>query len=290
MSSPRSPARDPASNTVAESRRQTAARLLGPAADGAALAVLVWAAANVLGLPDIVGIALPSPVIVALLVGAVLGAAGAGRLVRIAAGLMVLLLVLVTSLPVTAMLAQPLVRRDRPAADSGAVVDAVAVLSGSVGTDGLIQRQALDRLLDGLALAQRTGLPIVVSVVRETHRPSLSSLADQERLAALAGVADRLVTVDSVHNTHDEAVRMAAVARAHGWRRVALVTSPTHSRRACATFERAGLAVVCSPSRARDAAWGGPQPLRTPTDRLHVTASWLYETLGWLVYRAHGWV
>ena len=164
------------------------------------------------------------------------------------------------------------------------------MLSSGVGEAGLVQGDGVDRLLAGAALAQRTGRPLVVSVIHPRRLEAVSSLADQRRIAALAGLGDRLWTVDSVHTTHDEAVRMAALARAQGWRRVALVTSPTHTRRACATFERAGLAVVCTPALARDATWGGPAPLRSPGDRLRATRLWLHEVVGWLTYRARGWV
>lgn len=260
------------------------------AARSATVGVLVWTAAAALGVPALFGFAPNDVFAIAGVTGALLGLAGAERALRAAAATLALLLVLVTSLPFAAAVAPSLVRRDRPTADSGAAVDAVAVLSSGVGDDGMIQGEGVDRLLAGLALARRTGRPLVISVVRPRHRPGVSSLPDQERLVALAGVGDRLWTVDSVGTTHDEAVRMAALARAHGWHRVALVTSPAHTRRACATFERAGLAVVCTPAPARDAAWGGPNPLRAPDDRLRVTASWLYEQLGWLVYRHRGWV
>ena len=219
-----------------------------------------------------------------------IGALGGERLLRAMAATIALLLVLVTSLPLIGYVAPSLIRRDRPAPDSGAVVDAIAVLSSGVGDDGLIQGEGVDRLLAGIGLAQRTGRPLIVSIVRPPHLRDVSSFPDERRIAALGGVADRLWTVDSVRSTHDEAVRMSALARAHGWHRVAVVTSPAHTRRACATFERTGLAVVCTPALARDAAWGGPTPLRSPSDRLHVTASWLYEELGWRVYERRGWV
>ena len=260
------------------------------AARGAVLGVLIWTGAAALGLPDVAGAPPHHVFALAAALGALVGTLFGERLLQIAAAGVVLLLVFITSFPLAAALAPSLVRRDRPAADSGATIDAIAVLSSGVGEDGTVQGEGVDRLLDGLALAQRTARPLIVSVVRVPHALGVSSLADQERLAELAGVGNRLLTVDSVRSTHDEALRMAALAHAHGWHRVALVTSPAHTRRACATFEHAGLAVVCTPARARDAAWGGPTPLRTPADRLHVTASWLYETLGWAVYRARGWV
>lgn len=268
---------------------------LGAAARGAILAALAWAGATALGLADVLGLAPTRPYFWAAVVGAALGTLGVHsravqRVTWTAAAAVAGMLVAVTSLPIAATIAPTLVRRDRPAADSGGAVDAVAVLSAAMTDDGLVKGEGVDRLLDGFALAQRTGRPLLVSVIHPRHTPAVSSLADQQRLAAVAGLADRLWAVDSVHTTRDEAIRMAALARARGWQRVALVTSPAHTRRACATFERAGLAVVCTPAHARDAAWGGPDPLRTPADRLRVVGSWLYEELGWYLYHARGWV
>ena len=41
---------------------------------------------------------------------------------------------------------------------------------------------------------------------------------------------------------------LARVCRNRGWKRVIVVTSPYHSRRACAALEHEGLSMVCSPS------------------------------------------
>lgn len=257
---------------------------------GAVLGVLAWTGAIALLQPVLVGAGSPHAYLVAVLVGGLLALAGAGRVLRGATTIIAVLLVLVTSLPIARTLAFPLVRRDQPAVDSGAAIEAVAVLSSAVGTDGLIQGQTIDRLLDGMALARRTGRPLVLSVIRLRREPGENSRADQTALVTLAGLADRTWFVDSVYTTHDEALKMTALARAHGWRRVALVTSPAHTRRACATFEHAGLAVVCTPADARDATWGGPRPLHSAADRLRVIGTWLYEQLGWFLYRARGWV
>jgi uncharacterized SAM-binding protein YcdF (DUF218 family) len=90
-----------------------------------------------------------------------------------------------------------------------------------------------------------------------------------------------------VRTTHDEALRTAEIARREGWRTVVVVTTPLHTRRACATFERAGLAVVCVPSEERTFAL---RHLDAPGDRLAAFGEWLYETLGWIKYRHLGWV
>jgi uncharacterized SAM-binding protein YcdF (DUF218 family) len=166
----------------------------------------------------------------------------------------------------------------------------VAVLSADVGTDGLVARQGHRAAARrGRRWARAADRPLVLSIVRRDQPGAPSSERDQRALAARLGVARDLL-VDSVHVTRDEAVREAALARREGWRRLLVVTSPYHSRRACAAYERAGVAVLCAPAPSRDYALGGPHPLAGPGERVAAFRDWLYETVGWAVYRARGWV
>jgi uncharacterized SAM-binding protein YcdF (DUF218 family) len=168
-------------------------------------------------------------------------------------------------------------------------VDAVVALSAEQRDDGLVAGAGIERLLDALRLARSAGRPLVVTVIHPRLLPAVSSLPDQRALAALAGVGS-LYAVDSVHTTHDEAVRVAALAAHQRWRRVAVVTSPLHSARACATFEHAGVRVLCVPAHSRLMTLDGPHALRDGPERLRAFGEWLYERLGWWSYRARGWV
>jgi uncharacterized SAM-binding protein YcdF (DUF218 family) len=177
----------------------------------------------------------------------------------------VALLLVVAWTPLGPALLGTCVRRDLPpapaAVDVPRDVDAVAVLSADVQSDGLVANRGVDRLLAGAAWSRVLRRPLVLSVIR-LRAGDVSSEADQRRVAALAGIgAADLFFVDSVHVTRDEAVRAAALARVRGWRRVLVVTSPSHSRRACAAFERAGLRVTCAPAESRDYALAGPRPV-----------------------------
>ena len=229
----------------------------------------------------------------AVAVGLVLGAFGGKlgmRLLWGAAAAAAVLLLVVGTTPLARPLALGIIRRDLvPGAPLPADVDAVAVLSSGLRDNGLVAEEGLDRLIDALRLARASGRPLVVSVVHSASNPEVTSLADQRDLANLAGVS-RLYAVDSVGTTHDEATRMAALARREGWRRVALVTSPLHSRRACAVFEHAGVSLVCVPARPRELVLDGPRPLPPGEQRYVAFGEWMYETLGWWSYRARGWI
>ena len=114
------------------------------------------------------------------------------------------------------------------------------------------------------------------------------SLADAARgvVARLApGSAPTINILPNVRNTRDEAEAVAKLAAAKGWKRVLIVTSPTHSRRAKATFQQLKLnATVVAASEPRfDAA------LRLPYDRLMALAPLARELAGTIKYSLFGW-
>jgi len=168
-------------------------------------------------------------------------------------------------------------------------VDAVAVLSAGFTSDGLMRSETLDRLLSGIALAQRGVTPNVM-VSRESKLTSAGTVtdsADLQNLVSLLASRTNIVFVDSIRTTRTEALRMRAIAKQNGWNTVAVVTSPMHSSRACATFEAVGFKVVCAPATLRQS---GLDPRSTPEDRLRAFRSWLYERFATDEYRRRGWI
>jgi len=166
--------------------------------------------------------------------------------------------------------------------------DAVIVLSSGVQSDSLIDHVGVDRLLSGLEVFQRAIAPklITTRVSRGEDGHATTSDQDQRRIVALARMESAWSVLDTVHSTRDEAVRAAAVLlpRSHT---IVVVTSPSHTRRACATFEAVGFRVYCVPSRERSADTWHP---RTPEDRLAAFRAYLYEHLGMWKYAYKGWV
>jgi uncharacterized SAM-binding protein YcdF (DUF218 family) len=177
-----------------------------------------------------------------------------------------------------------LVRSDAVPARS----DAIVVLSAGVTVDGFLQDQGLDRLIKGLELV-RSGVSRKLVLTRERKRVRgkwVTSAGDQDRLIALAGGADVVVT-GVVTSTRQEAVRVAELARRDGWKHIVLVTSPLHSRRACATFEHVGLTVSCVPSDSRDIAL---RNLVGRDNNVGAFGMWIYELAGTLRYWQAGWI
>ncbi|MHB8522876.1 MAG: YdcF family protein [Limisphaerales bacterium] len=94
-------------------------------------------------------------------------------------------------------------------------------------------------------------------------------------------------------DTREEAVHFQALAKEHGWKRVILVTSGFHMKRAEATFRKIGVAVV--PVACDFRAVGVTEkyrqfhlfPGREGFEQLEL---YLHEKLGWWVYSWRGWL
>jgi uncharacterized SAM-binding protein YcdF (DUF218 family) len=256
-------------------------------ATGAALGALLCLELIAFGIPHIlIGTKGYALVPIAALVGAATGLNRARRLLLAAVLALSIPLGIVGFTPVIRRPARALIRADQLGARP---LQAVVVLSGGITDDGHLRQQPTDRLLTGLSLLRR-GLATTLVLTRERNRPpgpSVTSDVDQQRLVSLLERPIRLLIVDSIFSTRDEAVRTRALARTLDFWSVAVVTSPLHTYRACATFEKVGFTVTCVPSESRDVAL---DTLRTPTDRVRALQLWLYELAGLAKYRVSGWI
>jgi uncharacterized SAM-binding protein YcdF (DUF218 family) len=223
---------------------------------------------------------------VAVLVGAWLGGRAALRPIAIASAITAVLVFVLGFTSVMKRPVQSLIRRDSIPAER---LDAVIVLSSSVSGDSLLDPAAVQRLLTGLALFRDNGARLLVttrSAISRSDR-SMESDADRRRLIDLAADTGRWHAVGPVHTTRDEAVETAALLLPLEQKRVAVVTSPLHTRRACRAFEKVGFQVTCVPADERLYA---VYAFNSSTTRLHATADWLYEELALLEYRVRGWI
>ena len=139
------------------------------------------------------------------------------------------------------------------------------------------------------ALVKR-GVSNAVLISRETRTfggKEVSDSADLQDITAMLAVPATIIFVDSIFTTRTEALQMRSIAQQHGWRTLAVVTSPMHTRRACATFEAVGFKVICVPAAVRGS---GLDPNSTPEDRLRAFRAWLYERFATDSYRKRGWI
>lgn len=255
------------------------------AAAGAILGALSAVGADVLGVQPLLRIPNLTLYLPAAVVGAILGASRLRPLPWIFAGTIALACVVVAYTELAPSLARPLIRRD----PLPARVDAIAVLSAGFTADGMMSNQTLDRMLAGLSLAKRgVASTLLISRERGTSRGKVvSDSADKQNILTLAPPAGQVVFVDSVSNTRTEALRIKAIAQPRGWSTIAVVTSPMHTRRACATFEAVGFKVVCVPADVRGS---GLYEGSGAGERLRVFGSWLYETFASSTYRRRRWI
>lgn len=253
---------------------------------GIVLVSAAWLVLGALGIPSILGLALVGDLPWVALLGAALGALRLLPFVWLLLGISVTALFAVSWFPFLDNRIQRSVRAD-PLGNHR--VEAVVVLSGTVTPEGRIGNGALERLVAGVTLRQRLRSEfLVLTTVRRVRRDdTTSTVADQQELVARLDPGASLELVGPVGNTHDEALATAELARQRGWSRVAVVTSPLHTRRACAVFEAAGLRVLCRPSASRDYSLN---LRREPGSRLEAFRDWLYEVVASRVYRKRGWL
>lgn len=251
---------------------------------GMVLGLFVWIGYRQLSVIDPFQSRGTSGYLICALIGAVIYRTRARAVLWAIAASLALMIVIVAYTPIVRAPAQKFMRLDPVG-----VVDAVVVLSSSVSDDQLLDQQGTDRLLTGLQLVkQGVSRNLVVTRLRLSgSEETLFSVYDQIRLYKLAGSPGQLITTPFTTNTHDEALATKQIAVRKGWRRVAVVTSPTHTRRACAAFEKAGLSVVCVPALSRDVAMG---TLTRSGDRLRAFQLWLYESLATSEYARRGWI
>jgi uncharacterized SAM-binding protein YcdF (DUF218 family) len=253
---------------------------------GATCALLTWLIIGALtGLGKMPSLLFPSAVLVAL-VGAIVGLTRAAIALWVSTGaaLVAFCIIAMTSFVTSVLPTSSMVRQDKLPAEP---LDAVVVLSGGITADGLLASEALDRLLTGLALMRDSVAPVLVVTEPRRSAQGVTAAADQERLRALVARPFPMLKVDSVHTTRDEAMNAWRLLQPRNATRVAVVTSPLHTRRACATFERVGFAVTCVPAVSRVYSVTGAD---TGSERLTLFREWLYERAAWMEYRARGWV
>lgn len=159
--------------------------------------------------------------------------------------------------------------------------DAIVILGGGVqcGTAAL-EASSLTRLTQGLTLWRAGYAPRVTvseqsGLIGPRDCPKMSDIERRIIAGLYAHSGPEVLTLRRVTTTRDEAARVRDLARAGGWRRVLLVTTPSHSRRAQAIFRAQGVDAVSVP--APEIRFD--ETLNTPLDRLWALRVLSYEGL-----------
>ena len=179
--------------------------------------------------------------------------------------------------------------------------DAVVVLGGGItwdvpggelfdqrGEPGSARRStlapdALSRLVHGVRIAKRSGLPLVLSggTVYNTNLPTEAKVATE--IALDLGIAPTRIIPEGKSRTTAENARFTA--QLVEGKRVVLVTSAYHMARATLAFQRAGLQVLPAPTGYHtDGSPFHPTMLLPNNRALYVNAVALREGVGYLWY------
>jgi len=214
-----------------------------------------------------------------------------------------MLLTITAALPVPHLLVASL-EKEWPPVDLAALpeCDAIMVLGGSMEPTskepaGIHFHASADRVFAALTLARMgKGRTLVIGGGSfQTVEGRLVSEADsaKEWIGKWSLTTVPVVSLGTCADTHDEAVKVAALAKQNGWRNVALVTSAWHMRRTHAVFTKAGAPVVPVPCnyesvlmRGRPVKW-----MQIPNAKhLELFELWMHEVVGWWGYKLRGWI
>jgi uncharacterized SAM-binding protein YcdF (DUF218 family) len=219
-------------------------------------------------------------VVVCAVAGALLWTTPLRRLTGLAVAALGILWLLVAFTPLTSWLADGLVRRDPPSA-----ADAVFVHASSIYPTGELSSTAMSRIVHGVELVAEHQAPTLV--LSDLNGPYPSYVGATKAMMENLGIASEVQTVGKNLNTREEALSLARLYNERGWKRVLVVTSPYHTRRACAAVEHEGLSVVCSPSAETEYDVKG---LTRSKERRHAFSAALHERIGLFVYWWRGWL
>ncbi len=213
-----------------------------------------------------------------------------------------LVLTLFTCTPVTSWLMRDLEDQfPRVASKDAASADAIICLGGGAEPSlseptGAGFNGGADRLTTSLALlgaGKARALIIAGGDYKDKTRRYSEADAVVGWLKQAVNPTQELISLGICSDTHDEASKVAVIARQRAWKQLLLVTSASHMKRAHATFVKAGLQVhavpcdyVSSFNRIGSVRW-----LHLPdSDSLRYFEAWMHERLGLLLYRLRGWI
>ena len=179
--------------------------------------------------------------------------------------------------------------------------DAVVLLGGGAQASryevaGLHLSQAGDRLVMVAELMRLRKAPVLLlggAWGKLDGREVRESDIARDLLAHWGVSPDAMVPLGDNLDTHDEALKVRAIATQRGWKHVLLVTSASHMNRAAAVFRHLGIGVTPAPCNFLTSVGTGETPFvaEVPgSDGFMKTGVWLHEEIGWLMYWRRGWL
>jgi uncharacterized SAM-binding protein YcdF (DUF218 family) len=156
--------------------------------------------------------------------------------------------------------------------------------------------EASDRILTSIELLRqgRAGTLVLCSAGAEVNGKTTPDSEFVERLVDRWNLRrGQVLRLPIGRNTADEAREVSALASRQGWKRILLVTSGFHLRRAEATFRKAGMEQItpvgCDFRGIFPGDPGSDQISLPRTESATTLKMWLHEQVGWWYYGFRGW-
>ncbi|MBX5481018.1 MAG: YdcF family protein [Myxococcaceae bacterium] len=150
---------------------------------------------------------------------------------------------------------------------------------------------ATERLLATFDLLRQNRARFVIITGGAAEGDSLTEASVLGRQLIEWGISpDRIVLEEQARNTYENAVYSKRIVDAHGWKKVLIVTSAFHMRRAKECFNAVGLPVDTFPvdRRVYDSS-RAPLNLLPRASNLNESSDALRELFGRVVYRVRGY-
>ncbi|MFQ5828483.1 MAG: YdcF family protein [Candidatus Methylomirabilia bacterium] len=203
------------------------------------------------------------------------------RFLRVLLAIVLLGAVTLAFTPLANWLAQPLVVHS-----ALAPAQAIVVLGGGTAPDNSAGGSSLRRVVYALRLHRKGLAPLVV--LSGGDATGTGRLAEAQAMATVARElgfpGDVLLLETQSLRTAEHAARLAEILLVRGVRRILLVTTPLHTRRAVLAFVRQGFEVLPAPTD------GGQHLAEKPLDRLLLSRAVAYEVAALVFYRFKGWI
>ncbi len=185
--------------------------------------------------------------------------------------------------------------------------DAVVMLGGGIEPSryeagGFHLTRAGDRLLMAVEMMRLGKAPVLVlgggaSEINGEKQIEADLVRDWITAWHLLEVPGRptpeMISLGRCYHTRDEAVKVHALAQQRGWKRVLLVTSASHMRRALATFQTAGVSAEPVPCNFMTTLSTSDSSTRLSVPHyrsLEKISIFLHEQVGWMEYRRRSWI
>lgn len=125
--------------------------------------------------------------------------------------------------------------------------DAIVVFAGGVGESGKAGGGVQERVGRAVELYQSGFAPVVI--FSSGYVFTLREAEVMKAIAVANGVpADAIILEEAAANTYENVVNSSRIASERGWKRVLLVSSPYHMRRALKTWRKVAPAIEITPT------------------------------------------